>query len=360
MFSSTRGLNYSSWPVTSSRTRHPNPVSLWWCGAADLWPLTPSSSSRVDCVSVSVSESRVRTLGRCWPVNSRWSSLIHRLRAWCRVAWACWWQRRWCTAGHSSEELSPQIWRSDWNDWSDCWSAASLWSGWCSAPAGCPADPPTCWSSGRWSSSSSCESSRRWSHEARRRRRGRKSETPASPDPPPCSSTHTSSRPQSRDSWFSPNSAEGDDDAPQSWGWSCTPAPVLPPWMPSGHKHKSHDHTVIHHWTCHSTNKDRPPASALMFSPPMATFTSVQLESDGLLTGSNTGHRLPPFSSFIAASHGCVCVSGVACLSVWLKPHLIQESHRTHVAQGFRLNVTQVDRQKGWRLREDGGRSSDT
>lgn len=44
--------------------------------------------------------------------------------------------------------------------------------------------------------------------------------------------------------WSSPDSAEGDDDAPRSWGWFYTPAPVLLPWMPSGHKHKSHDYTV--------------------------------------------------------------------------------------------------------------------
>lgn len=61
--------------------------------------------------------SRERTPGRCWPGSSWWSWLNRRLRAWCRVVWACWWRRRFCTPGHSSEEQSPQTWRSDWNDW---------------------------------------------------------------------------------------------------------------------------------------------------------------------------------------------------------------------------------------------------
>lgn len=79
-----------------------------------------------------------------------------------------------------------------------CWWVVSLWSGWCSAPGCCLAVLQTCWSLGHWRSSSSCENSRRWGREVRKR--WRKNRKPASPESPPCSWPHTSSHPQTHGS----------------------------------------------------------------------------------------------------------------------------------------------------------------
>lgn len=97
----------------------PNPVVMD-CSDVGPWSPAPIILPLAACVSV-LEGVRIRVLipGQCWLGSSRWSWSIRRLQVWCQAVWACWWRRRWGTAGHSSEEASPRIWRSDWIDCTD-------------------------------------------------------------------------------------------------------------------------------------------------------------------------------------------------------------------------------------------------